>query len=190
MPPIRSASRAGFTLVEMIVGLAIMAMIASMVTPAMIGLLDQKRREAAVTNFSEIATAIGRFRADVLEYPGQLDQLSSAPLSTDADVCAQVYTSGERSAWKGPYLGRLVPTTGLPVAIGRARNQLGRFPASGTPTSIYMTVDSVVIEDALAINKELDDDGDSATSNSVRWTTLSAADGLVTLTLHAAMGAC
>ena len=41
-----------------------------------------------------------------------------------------------------------------------------------------------VVEDALALNQDIDNDGNDANANFVRWTTLSAADGLVTLGLY------
>jgi prepilin-type N-terminal cleavage/methylation domain-containing protein len=176
----RSPASGGFTFIEMIVGLAIMALLATAVTPSLIAVLDRQRRDVALTTFSTIGGAIGAFTGDVGEYPAQLTQLTTQ-IGAQPDLCGVNYSVGEQGNWDGPYITRVVPTTGLPVAIGRARNQLTRFPNTLNPTHIILTVDSVVIEDALAVNKQLDDDGDDASANAVRWTTLSAADGLVTL---------
>lgn len=170
----------GFTFIELIVGLAIMALVATAVTPSLIAVLDRQRRDVALTTFTTISDAVGRFTSDVGEYPGQLSQLTTQ-IGAQPDVCGATYSSAEQGSWAGPYLTRLVPATGLPVGIGRARNQLTRFPNTLNPAFIILTVDSVVIEDALAVNKQIDADGDDATANAVRWTTLSAADGLVTL---------
>ena len=181
--------RAGFTFVELIVGLAIMVLIASMVTPALIGVLDKERRDTAMAAFLDIAEAIGEFTADVGEYPGQLTHLTTQ-IGAQPDLCGVNYNGGEQGAWDGPYLTRFVPATGLPVAIGRLRNQLSRFPNTPDPTHIVLTVDSVVVEDALAVNKQIDDDNDDGTNNAVRWTVLSAPNGLVTLTFWGPISGC
>ena len=175
-----AAGTRGFTFIEMIVGLAIMALVASAVTPSLIGMLDTKRRGVATTAFTTLGDAVSRFTTDVGEYPGQLTQLTTQ-IAGQLDVCGAAYTTGEQGSWAGPYLTRVVPTTGLPIGIGKARNQLTRYPNTLAPTHIILTVDSVLIEDALAVNREIDADGDDGAANAIRWTTLSAADGLVTL---------
>ena len=175
-----AAVRGGFTFIEMIVGLAIMVIVAATITPALLGVVDKERRDAALTSLTGISDAVAAFRADVNEYPGLLTQLTT-PIGSEPDLCGANYSGGEQGDWEGPYLNRVVPPTGLPIGIGRARNQLTRFPNTNNPSHMILTVDSVVIEDALALNRRLDADGDDGTANAVRWTMLSAADGLVTL---------
>jgi prepilin-type N-terminal cleavage/methylation domain-containing protein len=179
----RRGGRSGFTFIELIVGLAIMVLIASMVTPSLVGVLDEKRRDGARFAFEQIAEAVDSFATDVGEYPGQLTHLTTQ-ITAQPDLCGSNYSGGEQGAWDGPYVTRFISVGGLPVGIGRLRNQLGRFPNTLNPTHMVGTVDSVVIEDALALNQDIDNDGNDASANFVRWTTLSAADGLVTLGLY------
>ena len=180
---VRRGGRSGFTFIELIVGLAIMVLIASMVTPSLIGVLDKQRRTGARTTFEEIAAAVDSFATDVGEYPSQLTHLT-AQIGAQPDLCGSNYSGGEQGGWDGPYITRFISTGGLPVGIGRLRNQLARFPNTLNPTHMVGTVDSVVVEDALALNQDIDNDGNDANANFVRWTTLSAADGLVTLGLY------
>jgi prepilin-type N-terminal cleavage/methylation domain-containing protein len=176
---------AGFTFIELIVGLAIMVMIAAMVTPALVGTLDKARRDAAIETFITFGPAIGEFVEDVTEYPGQLSHLTTQITGAQDDLCGDNYgTSGggnsEVNRWDGPYLTRIIPTTGLPVSIGRARNQLVRFPNTANPSLIGLVVDSVSLEDATAIQEDYEGDNDP-NANTIQWTVLSVPNGLVTL---------
>ena len=192
-PRARLVERAGFTFIELIVVLAIMLTIATMVTPVLLGSLDKARRDAALSIFSTFAPAVAEFETDVGEWPGQLIHLTTQISGAQADLCGENYgtfgTNSEVNRWDGPYLSRTVPATGLPVSIGRARNQLVRVPNNLFPTRLGLIVDSVSIEDATAIQEEYEGDDDPA-ANGIQWTVLSAADGLVTLGFYVPIDGC
>lgn len=89
----RLKAQAGYTLTEMLVVIAIIGLIAAVLTPSLMGQLGRSRVKAAELQLETVASAIEAFRADVGRYPSQsegLRALVSAP--TDADT------------WTGPYL--------------------------------------------------------------------------------------
>jgi len=88
-------SRLGFTLIEILVVMAIIAMLAVMVAPNIFNQQAGAQRDAAMSQISSLEAALDTYRLDVGEYPDSLEGL------TEND-------SG-RAAWNGPYLRRDVP---------------------------------------------------------------------------------
>jgi general secretion pathway protein G len=88
--PIKSSR--GFTLMELLIVMAILAMLAALVGPALFSNLGRGQRSAAQTQMDALATALDSYRLDVGRYPRDLDGL----LENDTG----------RDAWNGPYLER------------------------------------------------------------------------------------
>ena len=194
----RNHRSAGFSYIELLVALAIMVVIATVVTPVLLGVLDKARFDATLETFLGIGEGVFNFEDDIGEYPGQLSQLTTQITGSDENICGEDYSTGpgagnnEVNRWDGPYLNRLVPTTGLPTPIGRVRNQLEGYRQFwwSNPSELRMFVDSVVVEDAWAMNERIDGDGHGgSTTNAVRWTTADA-NGLVVLTFVVPIGSC
>lgn len=83
----------GFTLLELLVVLAIMGLLAAIVGPSVIGYLGKGKSQAAIVQSRAIATSLNLFRVDVGRYPTEaegLDALVKAPASAPG--------------WNGPYL--------------------------------------------------------------------------------------
>ena len=85
----------GFTLIEILVVMAIIGMLAVMVAPNLFRQRTGAMRDAAISNISTLETALDTYRLDVGDYPDSLEGL-------------MVNDSG-RAAWNGPYLRREVP---------------------------------------------------------------------------------
>lgn len=84
----------GFTLIEILVVMAIIAMLAALVAPNLFNRQEGARRDAAVAQMSSLQTALDSYRLDVGEYPDSLEGLME--------------NESDRAAWNGPYLrGRL-----------------------------------------------------------------------------------
>lgn len=98
--PDRRASRAaGFTLLELLVVLAILGLLASLVAPRMFGNVSKSEVKVARAQIAAFETAIENFRLDVGRYPSTeegLAALTRAPSGADA-------------RWSGPYLKKAVP---------------------------------------------------------------------------------
>lgn len=168
-------------MMEITVVLVIVLGMAALVTPALMGRIDHARVEAAAESLESIRTAIhdprrggGSFRQHVGVFPSKVSHLTRQITLSDRNSCGTAYTSAETSGWRGPYLNRTVPATGLPIGIGIVRDTLPRDPSTGgTAPVIRVRVDSVIIEDAAALDLLVDGVRDS-TAGSVRWGALDA----------------
>lgn len=85
----------GFTLIEILVVMAIIAMLAVMVAPNIFNQQAGAQRDAALSQISTLEAALDTYRLDVGEYPDSLDGL--------------MRNDSGRASWNGPYLRREVP---------------------------------------------------------------------------------
>jgi len=111
----RRRRRGGFTLIEMLLVLAILATLVAIVAPRLVGRSEQAKFTAAATQISAFEAAIDAFEVDNGRFPRALDELMSAPNDTPN--------------WRGPYLRKAVTADpwGAPYVYempGR-RNPLG-----------------------------------------------------------------
>lgn len=86
---------AGFTLIEILVVMAIIGMLAVMVAPNIFNQQSGAQRDAALSQISALEAALDTYRLDVGQYPDSLEGL--------------VENDSGRAAWNGPYLRREVP---------------------------------------------------------------------------------
>ena len=94
------ARPAGFTLIELVVVLAIIAALAAVVAPEMVRHAGDARTEAARTQIELFALALEAYRLDNGIYPSSDDGLAAL---------REQPVSGRAPGWRGPYLRRLVP---------------------------------------------------------------------------------
>lgn len=84
------AKTTGFSLLELLVALAILAMIAALVGPPILRQLGGARSDTAGVQIETLSSAVDLYRLDTGNYPPNLQALVEKP----ADV----------SGWNGPYL--------------------------------------------------------------------------------------
>ncbi len=95
----RVKGEAGFTLVELLVVLAILGLLVAVATPQVLKYLGKAKNDTAQIEMKSLSTALDLFMIDVGRYPTQ-------------DEGLQVLVSNPTSlnAWRGPYLkGNAVP---------------------------------------------------------------------------------
>ena len=171
----RAGDPHGFTFIELLVALAIMLMVAAIIAPPLLGMLDRERVNMGVDSMQSLIASIGEFEADTDRYPGFLDQLPNTITTSMRNSCDGTYINPEVNRWAGPYLDRFIPTTGIPIGIGRAMNPLVREPAvvavSGRASkksrgavntasgTLALVVEGVREEDAFEVEAEIDGDG-------------------------------
>lgn len=86
---------AGFTLLEMLVVLAIMGLLAAIVAPQVLKYLGSSRTQTAKVQVQNIGAALELYRLDVGRYP-----------SSDEGLKALVTAPSSAPGWNGPYLQR------------------------------------------------------------------------------------
>lgn len=94
--------RAGFTLIEMLVVLAIIATLASVVAPAIFRNIGDAKAQAARSQIETLSLALDAYRLDNDVYP-EPDQGLAA-------LWSEPITGARPRNWRGPYLRRVVPT--------------------------------------------------------------------------------
>lgn len=97
----------GFTLPEVLVTVAIVAVLAAAVVPTVINQMGKGEAGSVVSDFNALRAAITQFVTDTRKYPGDLPDLNERPDGTNDYVlggAAGSYNAASRNAWKGPYL--------------------------------------------------------------------------------------
>jgi general secretion pathway protein G len=90
---------AGFTLVEMLVVITIIAMIMALVAPRVLNYLSESKLKAAKIQIESLGSALDLYYLDVGHYP-----------TTSDGLAALVQRPGDSPTWNGPYLkGGTVP---------------------------------------------------------------------------------
>jgi len=90
----RATGQGGFTLVELLLVLVILALIAGLVLPGIIGKAEGAKVRAAASQISRISMSVESFYLDTGKTPESLDDLVEEP--------------GDVVGWNGPYIKRSI----------------------------------------------------------------------------------
>lgn len=135
-------AQSGFTLIEMLVVLSIMAVVAGVGVQALNGVTNSVKDDLARTEMNEIASAIQRFHADTGYWPKQgpfanttnpasFAQLRIKPTNTSGEILPFDTASG--TGWHGPYMRELDAVT---VSVGDVNENGTGDPATGTDVTV------------------------------------------------------
>lgn len=83
----------GYTLTEILVVMAIIGLIAAVLTPGLIGQLGRSKAKAAQVQVETVAAAVEMFHSDVGRYPTQAEGLQ-----------VLISQPGNAEGWTGPYV--------------------------------------------------------------------------------------
>jgi prepilin-type N-terminal cleavage/methylation domain-containing protein len=105
--------RAGFTLIETIVTVGLLAVIASFVIPTVIQKAGAGDPVKVQNDLNTIQTALSTFATDSKAgFPHQISSLTSKPVAnTSRLIDSTAMTVNQVTAWNGPYLGATISTT-------------------------------------------------------------------------------
>lgn len=95
------ASESGFTLLELLVAITIIAILAGVVTPMVFRNVDDAKVTAARSQIEALGLALDTYYLHCGAYPGSADGLAALVAPPTGVACA---------GWRGPYLKKGVPT--------------------------------------------------------------------------------
>lgn len=181
-----------FTLIEIVVALAVILILAAVALPSMTGFLDQKRIDATIAQLSVVRDALynptpgaNAFRQKVTANAGRLSELDSTIISGSAltdNSCGGTFSVGQRNNWQanGPFMTyNSDRTSGMMTPIGLAEDTLTR-DASYNPAKLRLTFLSVSLADAQMLDASWPE-GDGFNAGNIRWTPQNGTNGRVTL---------
>jgi prepilin-type N-terminal cleavage/methylation domain-containing protein len=164
----RGGRSAGFTMVELLVGLLVIGLIAGAMVPQVMSRLRQGESATLAQNLSALTAASYAFQKDVGRFPGRLEYLAMQPAAAVSSCQAGI---ANLTGWKGPYLARQIPATGLVSGPYVISNTPRRVPATiaGTVSGLlYFDVPGVDREVADALEAAFDGNGDLA-GGTITW---------------------
>ena len=94
---VRAEGKGGFTLVELLVVMAIIALLAALVGPRLFPKLGKGKQSAAKAQIELIGQALDQLRLDVGRYPTTQEGLNALMVNPGIDN------------WEGPYLKKALP---------------------------------------------------------------------------------
>lgn len=172
-------ARRGLTLLEILIAIAMMAIIAAVVYPTVAGQLRTGQSAALGNQLANLRDAIANYQQNVGAYPRLLTQLTNTPVAGDDDSCAANLSLAERSAWRGPYINRAI-VGAMPVGEAFVQTTMVRVPANTATTQAGMLqIQATGVPNDVANDLESRFDGNAdLTAGNVIWTT--AAGGTLT----------
>ena len=168
---IERSIRAGFTLVEVLVILAILSALAAILVPTVSNQVRKADLGRVTGDFTNLRTGVEAFLVNVHRYPASIEQLVFPITTTDADINGSTYPSGLVSRWEGPYVDRQI-TAGGTLETGFGGEIQDAFTDSTESGVSYLTV--TVLGIAQPEFDDLDaelDEGNGVASGRLRWVT-------------------
>ncbi len=165
----------GFSMVEVLVALAIIAVLGAVMIPALNSKLQDSRESAISQTLNGLALGMAEYKKALGRYPGQLSLLSVNPISTSPDLCGTA-ASTTATLWRGPYISREFAAAGMPMGDGRIQSAVRRSPTTvvSSGTVAYALIDVTGVETSVATDLESQFDGTpDAAGGTIRYTSSS-----------------
>ncbi len=100
------SSKNGFSLIEIVIAVAVVVILAGVVTPSVIRQIDQSNIDSVVEDFRNLEQAIEKYHADIGTVM-PLNDIGGFTLA-EADPTHRHFVSGDGQArWNGPYLTQI-----------------------------------------------------------------------------------
>ncbi len=166
------AGRNGFTLVEMLIILAIMAALAAVLLPTLTNQIQKSEISRVTGDLTNLRTAAEAFLVDVHRYPGDIEDLSTPLTAADADADTVAYPTGLRARWDGPYIDRVIADgDSLETGFGgQIQDDMVKVEYPAASGIFYLTVNvSMFARTDFDRVDESMDDADGAAAGRLRW---------------------
>jgi prepilin-type N-terminal cleavage/methylation domain-containing protein len=154
----KNKKKKGFSLAEILVAIAIVAVVGAVVIPSIGGQLRTGDESRIQQDLTSLRTAAEQFLADVRRYPNSVGQLVVKPATTESGLVGGVYTTGQVGRWRGPYLNKdsvSSTKTGYDLTLTTTFGFVN-FPST---TQKYLTLDVATVDTGYArgIDRKMDD---------------------------------
>jgi len=195
--------RAGLTLIEIVVSLAIVAVLGAVVFQNLAAHADRQRVNESIIALNGLRLSVYRFDSAVGRFPRTIRNLHTKITDTEPTICTALNFSskgkdgGEVGLWEvsargGPFYHYDTPQSGFPIGIGVVSDTFTRDPATAANEDrsfgwLQIVVRGVTDDDVTEANLLTDRDG-SATNGAVRW--LADGSGTNTMTWNIPIGGC
>jgi prepilin-type N-terminal cleavage/methylation domain-containing protein len=154
----RTQQKKGFSLAEILVAIAIVAVVGAIVIPSIGGQLRSGDESRIQQDLTSLRTGAEQFLADVRRYPNSVGQLVVKPATTESALLGGVYTSAQSGRWRGPYLNKdsvSALKTGYDLTVTTTFGFVN-FPST---TQKYLTIDIAAVDTGYArgVDRKMDD---------------------------------
>jgi prepilin-type N-terminal cleavage/methylation domain-containing protein len=188
----RNRKRHGFTLAEVLVAFALVAILAAVLVPTVRGRMQDSYENALIAEFDNIASAVTAYRQDVGHYPPDIDYLFQMRTSSPTDRCGVALSANAKANWRGPYITRAVLSTALAYVFAQKDTVWDSLFVAGSPVGIYIKVNGP--DTVTAHNVDVKIDGvANATTGALQWSTNTAGantDAIIQYIIPTRSGTC
>ena len=96
----------GFTLLELMIVVIIIAVLAALITPKFFGSKEKAMRARTLSDIKVLESAVQRFKLDMDRYPQTLDELVTNPADNDQNKWGGPYVESTAflDPWQNPYI--------------------------------------------------------------------------------------
>jgi prepilin-type N-terminal cleavage/methylation domain-containing protein len=175
-------ARTGFTLPEVLVTIAIIAIIAAAVVPAVTSQITKGDETTVTTAVGTMRTSISTFVSDVRAFPSRLSQLTTVPAAlTDTALNGTPYSAAQVARWKGPYstTSTFAADDSLPIGLGAFLGDSLKDSLNFVVANIHVNAGSAAANTALAFRIEaLFESTADSTAGMIRWTNVNTSKRL------------
>jgi prepilin-type N-terminal cleavage/methylation domain-containing protein len=163
---------AGFTLAEMLVAMALLAVLAAAVVPSILNQVNKGEVNRVAQDLRAVGNSTKLFYSDVQRWPVSLTSLTVKQTSTDTTF-GGVKLASLADRWTGPYLEQVV-ASGDSLTTGFNASIQGTFvkepwTAGGTDTFVVVKVSGLTKGDVQKVSKVISGDTLIDNSGAVRW---------------------
>ena len=174
------AAFAGFTLAEILVALALMAVLAAVLLPTVAGQILKGDAGKTVSDLQAVRSGSEQFLADIHRYPGKYSDLTKAittAVATHKDILGNAYTATMVTKWKGPYVTADTQNAVFPTGFGGVINNVF-MQVTNTNAVPYLTVVITGISgpDFDKIDEQIDGAPANRTAGLLRWVSAGGID--------------
>src|SRR3954468_404802 len=174
----RRIARRGFTLGEVLVTVALIAVLAAVVIPAVGSQITKGDQGRVSSDLLTLRSAMEQFITDVRRYPNSVGQLvvkptaaaaTAGPLISNATCSASFttqYTAAEVARWRGPYVNK---DSASAVATGYSQTIRTCFHIVTVLGIQYETILVPGIDNATALALDAAMDDGVVTTGSLQW---------------------